>query len=264
MDEKNKYTTGNITKILGTTRDTLRHYESKGLLSPLQNAENNYREYDFFDIYALMFIDFYKKRGLTLDEIKNIKVSEETSNIRDLLNEKETEIEHSIFLQKQLLENIRETFTFCDTLDCHLNKHSIRRMPLYEVTSQFPDITSVEEYPAILNSLNTHSEDILSNIVREIITEGHNILETRMLAVKKANQDILDSSKTYLDFEKCIYSVVEDSRENGTMEKTFASMQNFAKANQLSLLGNAYVLTRLITYQEKEELAFLEVYVPIE
>ena len=52
-----KYYTRDLLNFLGVSRDALRFYEEKGLLNPQKNSENNYRNYDVFDIYNLMIIN---------------------------------------------------------------------------------------------------------------------------------------------------------------------------------------------------------------
>ena len=40
------YNIGEVSKYLGISRDTLKFYESKGLINPKKNVENGYREID--------------------------------------------------------------------------------------------------------------------------------------------------------------------------------------------------------------------------
>ena len=55
------YNIGEVSKYLGISRDTLKFYESKGLINPKKNAGNGYREYDHFDIYDITTINFYRE-----------------------------------------------------------------------------------------------------------------------------------------------------------------------------------------------------------
>src|SRR5690606_24061882 len=52
------------------SRDTIRYYESIGLLSPLKRKENGYREYGETHIREIQFIIKSKEIGFTLEEIK--------------------------------------------------------------------------------------------------------------------------------------------------------------------------------------------------
>lgn len=55
------YNIGEVSKYLGISRDTLKFYESKGLINPKKNSGNGYREYDHFDIYDITTINFYRE-----------------------------------------------------------------------------------------------------------------------------------------------------------------------------------------------------------
>ena len=53
-----------------TTRDTLRHYDKIGLLSPVSRGENNYRYYSNAQLAIVNVIHTLQESGMTLDKIK--------------------------------------------------------------------------------------------------------------------------------------------------------------------------------------------------
>lgn len=55
---------------VGLSRDTLRYYEKKGLLSPPKRGANGYRYYGKEQLHELAFITKGKAIGFTLTEIK--------------------------------------------------------------------------------------------------------------------------------------------------------------------------------------------------
>jgi len=55
-----------------TTRDTLRHYDKIGLLSPASRGENNYRYYSSAQLAIVNVIRTLQESGMTLGEIKNL------------------------------------------------------------------------------------------------------------------------------------------------------------------------------------------------
>lgn len=57
-------------KRVGLSRDTLRYYEKKGLISPPKRDANGYRYYDEIQRQELAFINKGKTIGFTLKEIK--------------------------------------------------------------------------------------------------------------------------------------------------------------------------------------------------
>ena len=125
----NTYKTGEVTEILGVTRDTLRYYEEKGIVKPKQNEENNYRQYDMFDIYALMVTDFYKKRGLSINEVKKLKAGSEIDEMKYLLEKKEIELEEAIHNMENTLKKMKETKDFCINIDKHFDQYCFKEFP---------------------------------------------------------------------------------------------------------------------------------------
>lgn len=54
------YTISQVARFLGMSRDTLKFYEEKGLISPIQNEENGYRLYNDFDVCDVITTNFYR------------------------------------------------------------------------------------------------------------------------------------------------------------------------------------------------------------
>ena len=69
--EKQEYLIGAIT---GLSRDTLRFYEKKGILTARKKS-NGYRYFTEDDLYLLVRILFSKKLNLGLDAIEDLMVS---------------------------------------------------------------------------------------------------------------------------------------------------------------------------------------------
>ncbi len=137
MREVNKYRTSQLSEILGVSRDALRYYEEKGIIKPKQTEVNNYREYDLYDIYTLMVTDFYKKRDLSIKEIKRLQAESEIDELEILLEKKAREVEETIRIKEHILQKINETKEFCEDIKKYLNKFSIRKLSLYLMKQGF-------------------------------------------------------------------------------------------------------------------------------
>jgi len=64
-----KYTTNELSKILGVSTNTIRRYEDKGFLHAVRNESNGYREFDIVDVEKLMYTSKYRKVGFSQEEI---------------------------------------------------------------------------------------------------------------------------------------------------------------------------------------------------
>lgn len=64
-----RYTRGQVCKVLGVTRDTLRHYEDCGLVKPQENINNKYKYYSIADLEILNVILFLRSIDVPIHDI---------------------------------------------------------------------------------------------------------------------------------------------------------------------------------------------------
>ena len=89
--------------ICGISIQTIRYYESEGLISPIEvDRWTNYRYYDESSVIRLSEIAYLKDLGFSLKEIKNL--SEET--IKQKISKAKKDI-------KKLTHNIDKLSTIC-------------------------------------------------------------------------------------------------------------------------------------------------------
>ena len=67
--KRREYLIGDMSEIVGISRDTLRFYEKKGIIKS-RKKENGYRYYLEEDILRLMFIVYRRKMNQSLEEIE--------------------------------------------------------------------------------------------------------------------------------------------------------------------------------------------------
>ncbi|KYG31926.1 MerR family transcriptional regulator [Alkalihalobacillus trypoxylicola] len=268
MKDDYTYRTGQLLNILGVSRDTLRYYEEQGILKPNQTKSNNYRQYDYYDLYTIMVADFYKKRNFSIKEIKRLQDGFETDDLINVLDKKEKELNESIRLSEMKLKKIKETKQFCEKISRHLNQFSIKNFPLYRIKGEISDFDAFLEYPILLEKIDLNMEDILSNMVRKFSFNENGIIDTHIYIVEE--EETKDQAKTTntLDYQTCIYTIVEDKRRNGDhsdiKDSIFTSTIQWAKEKGMLLKGCAFANTRLITYLDHQERVFLEIFIPIE
>lgn len=73
-----------LARITKVSVRTLQHYDNIGLLKPVRNPENGYRNYREEDLYTLQQILVYKECGFPLKSIKKIIESENTDRLESL------------------------------------------------------------------------------------------------------------------------------------------------------------------------------------
>lgn len=64
-----RYTRGKVCKVLGITKDTLRHYEECELVKPHENEKNKYKYYSIADLEILNVILFLRAIDVSIQDI---------------------------------------------------------------------------------------------------------------------------------------------------------------------------------------------------
>ncbi|MFV0395039.1 MAG: MerR family transcriptional regulator [Coprobacillaceae bacterium] len=261
------YKTGELSKSIGTTSDTLRYYEEIGLIEPVKDENNMYRQFTFTEIYHMFGIEFYKKRGLSLSEIKNIVSGASIKQTAEMLDDSEKRVKEEMKDLKKKLQRIQETKQFCKNIEASLGTFIVKDMPLYQINSTFTAGTALYEYEDnVLAHLNLEEEDVISNMVRKLIFDGEGYKESNMHLVTPVSKK--KKNETYLHEGKCISVVVESGRYNDadssislkTLERTFM----YSKENNIQLLGEVYLFMRTILFKDGKERVFIEALVPIQ
>lgn len=98
--------TKEIVEKTGIERETLRFYESKGLLPESKRTESGYRIFDKDTVERIQFIMTAKQAGFTLNEIKDLidlqKNSGPCRSSRDIAKSKRDEISNKIKALKKM------------------------------------------------------------------------------------------------------------------------------------------------------------------
>ena len=75
MGRKSFLKIGEFARVCHTTKDTLLHYDRKGLLRPAYVSENGYRRYSMRQFFDFDLISLLKETGSTLEEIRKCRES---------------------------------------------------------------------------------------------------------------------------------------------------------------------------------------------
>jgi DNA-binding transcriptional MerR regulator len=106
-----------LARELSISPDTIRYYTLIGLLHPLRNTANNYKEYREQDRSRLQFIISARKLGFTLDDIKEIihesnKGRTGCPSVPQLLEKRLQETEQSFSQQSALRNHIKKAMKY--------------------------------------------------------------------------------------------------------------------------------------------------------
>ena len=97
---------GEISRFFDVPASTLRYWEDMGVLHPLKDSENHYREYTIEDLMTISDIIFYKNLGLSLKQIRGMESAAPMQHSR-LFMEKLSELEEQQKLLQERIEKLR-------------------------------------------------------------------------------------------------------------------------------------------------------------
>ncbi|WP_379142499.1 MerR family transcriptional regulator [Paenibacillus sp. sgz500992] len=260
------YTIGQIANIMGISKDKLRYYEEKEILTPIQNNENNYRQYDFKDIDTVLAIEFYRSLDLEFKAIQKLCKESDIKDMQGILDEKHNEIIQNIARLNTIAHRIEKAKKDCNDIEKHLNNYSIRPMAPIKILGEISDFRAYKEFEVIHNNRDQLAEEpIFKSLKRYILFNEEGIQSNTMLVTKDIEADNAVGETDILDYEKCIYTIVEDGVQyEDVMEDNFIKGEKWMDANNYKHKGIVIIGMLLVGYHEGILKSYLEVYIPIE
>lgn len=257
------YHTKEVSHHLGFTRETLRYYEEIGLIRPKREKYNQYREFDFYDMSHLMAIDFYRKRGFTPVQIKNLLEADSRQDYEEILWEQREALKNEIEHLQGMLRRVEKASDFYDYATANNGSFEVRTMPVYYARESIDSVSSFQEYrEKVLTYLNLESEDILSNMVRAVTFDETGYKGSGMYIVMRPPSD--NNEHLLLEGGKCLYTtLVADNNDNTLMEKMLVRCHRWAKEHQETFRGVAYIFIRFVILEKQTDENYYEVWIPL-
>ena len=97
-----------VEELVGISKKNIRFYEEKGLLNPMRNAENGYREYSEEDVESLRKIKLLRHLSIPIEEI--LKLQQGYLTLEDCMRR------HIIALDREE-ENVKQKKSICKQLE---------------------------------------------------------------------------------------------------------------------------------------------------
>ncbi len=126
---KDKFLIGELSKIFNISTDTLRHYDKIDLIKPEYDKGNGYRYYSIRNFFKLSRILFFKNLDISLADIKKYMSNKNTSNLLNLLKNKEDEIDIKINKLANLKKKIQTKRELLENIEGELDEIIIKRLP---------------------------------------------------------------------------------------------------------------------------------------
>ena len=127
--EKEKYLIGDVANLMGLSRDTLRYYEKRGILSS-EKGDNGYRYYTERDISKLIAILYQRKMDIGLDDMETLWTEDDTlNNLTRITGIRLEEEQQAIRKHQQTIARLQITQTDCENINHNLNQVTMQTFP---------------------------------------------------------------------------------------------------------------------------------------
>lgn len=265
------YTVGQVAKFLGISRDTLKFYEEKNLINPIQDEENGYRRYNVLDINEIVTVNFYRDIDIEIKKIQEIKNGESLDTIEAILDEKRKKLEDEIEYKKLLLKRTNEIKADYNNVKENLNKFTIREMKPIIVTGEIrineDDVS--QTYTEILqkhDSTNRLKKPVnLVGVSRIVYFNEKDITSERYILYKKLDDNKAEEGEV-ISYPKCIYIVIAVPivNDGDNIDKNMGeSITETANSMGYKTKGMAFINMLFNGYKDGQNVQYLEVYTPV-
>lgn len=120
---------GDISKLMNIRPETIRYYEHEGLMSPKRKADSVFREYSIWDIFDLSECRKYRQMDFSINDVRQIKKTEDLAGIHKKLSEKYDEVLDEANSKLLLASEIRELNDRIENAQLNIGNYWFRTEP---------------------------------------------------------------------------------------------------------------------------------------
>ena len=254
---------------IGLSNDTLRYYESMGIVTPQRDEENGYRVYDDWALHFLMDAKWYRSFGFPLSDVTGILQSD---SLPDIL--------HKCYRQQSRLLHIIKDYQNCSRMlyllverigriDSSFGKFSYTVSPavIYQRHQRNPDKaygSTLRRWKDLFPNVN-HTFLMYPTEFADLLPESEPYFGFSISASDAVEHGIEPAPPAhYVSSMNCLYTVFR-AEEAGTFIDSFRSqvlepVEKMGKRITDSIWGNL-----IVRYHEDGRLfRYFEVWIPVD
>lgn len=243
---------GDVEKITGISKDRLRYYEEKQLITPVRDTDNSYREYDNEEVMKLLGIQLYRSMDLGVKEIRQIQSSDTIEEICEVFKKRQEELQFQMAQLKHQIDSVSRGIEDCEKIADYLGKYTIKKIRSLRLIDKVDDIVSTETGA----KFRTESDEqlvIIRSVVRRIELTPEGIGENVVYVAEESGEEE----------NECVYTVVRDSISYDPLMDEYAKCMKWVSENNIKLGRYCYIRPLLVSHLGKCTESFLEVFAPI-
>jgi DNA-binding transcriptional MerR regulator len=226
-----KYTIGEVSKRLGLSRDTLRFYEKKGIITP-EKKENGYRQYTYEDTRKLLDIMFFRRLNFSIDDIDRILHRSSYHSYCSMIQEKIEEEQRIIAHHRRTLIHLQHVEQLYKNIELYLNKYDIRPLRRYYKMDESNLIDKLE----VFDLCYIYQEYLIGNNTLEQIDE-YLLFSSETASIMNIEEELKEH--LFIQQNRCFYTVIASSSHIATDQEVL-NVANWAVSEGYELLGTAY------------------------
>lgn len=264
--KQREYLIGDMSEIVGVSRDTLRFYEKKGIIQA-RKKENGYRYYLEEDLLRLMFILYKRKMNDSLEEIEGyIKGENSVEYMKKHLQIRIKQEEAKIRYHQQAIARMRLATKDMNMVEQYSGKYIWKDFP---VAYQLGVCESLHESLQKWFSLSSETGGLdMTYFYTEFSIKEAKIQEqgTRLLLYKEVEpfitKDFHLEQYPLTTLVPCIYTILE-SENIYPDEETTRQMIRWGEEQGAEPAGILYSNNMTAFLGEESAIYFLELYMPV-
>ena len=272
-NEKYKYKSSEISKILGISVDTLRYFEKAGIISPTVNPANNYRYYDSWDITFLVEYKFFRSMEYSMSEVIDIQQRDNVSSLIEKISSRTayfrdkkvyyTNLEKCNQKRAELMQQIPEQlnkiyFRHVDAIDYFYHRHGDQYNFINQGLEIMPEWL---EYFSFLNRILHVSPEWFENAAsqRNCYDSGFSI-ETEYADIFQLKRD---KNCYHLPACEAVCTIVRANGSGTFSLHLLDELREYIESNHLKIQGEYYANVLARTHEEDGFARFWEFFVPL-
>lgn len=140
MCMKMEYLIGDVARMTGLSRDALRFYEKKGIISS-RKKENGYRCYSENDIYRLMCILYHRKMNTSLEDIEGLMSGRiSVPDVERHIDQRMEEEQEQMRQHRRNLIRLQLARRDMEKIEENRDQYSVRSFPKAYILKNCPDL----------------------------------------------------------------------------------------------------------------------------
>ncbi len=164
-----------VAKMLGISTETIRYYESVGVIKPSRDEKNGYRYYGGWDIHMLARARLYRLYGFSLEDTAKMLGSPDIASVEDGLKKQEEILEQELIWKMNQLQRIRQERSNMAEIQNGMGKFRMEKNPaFYRLHMQ-------EEYTA-------NAENEIRDLVTQWTSHASFLFSTALFQLEEVRQ----------------------------------------------------------------------------